>query len=290
MIRFFFLFFFLYSNIIQAQPLKIVASFSILADIVKEITGAYGHVSSLVGPNGDAHIYQPTPTDVKILGQSDLVFVNGFHLEGWIDRLIENSGYKGKKIIVTQGITPLMIKKSGNADIPDPHCWHSIKHVKIYAENIYKALIEKDKKNEQGYKKQFDVFIKKLITLEEWIKGEFKKIPGYKRIIITAHDAFEYFGKEYGLQLYAPMGVSTEAEPTPKDLCRIISMIRQNHIKALFAETTTDKKIIRQIAKETNINVGGELYSDALSDLKGPASTYLKMMRHNVSVLLHALK
>jgi zinc/manganese transport system substrate-binding protein len=271
-------------------PFKIVTTFSILNSIVEEIAGTEkATVTTIVGPDGDAHVYQPRPMDAKNLFEADLVVVNGLKLEGWLDRLIKASGYKGPKVIASKSIEPLLFMENG-LKIPDPHAWHSVPHIMTYVKNITIALKHFNSENADYYQKRSDEYLKKLGELDQWVRREIAKIPVKNRIIITAHDAFEYFAKEYNVKLFSPLGVSTDAEPSPKDLARIIMKIRQNDIKALFAETTTDKRIVEQIARETNIKVGGELYSDAISKKTGPAPTYIQMIRHNVGILVEALK
>lgn len=295
-----------------AQKMPVVASFSILGDFVKQVGGDRVAVTTIVGPNGDAHVYQPTPADAKAVAAAKVVFVNGLGFEGWMDRLIKASGTKATIVVATKGITP----RTGFEDDDDkpagkdkhahgkdkhdkkdahdhggidPHAWQSIANAKIYVANVRDGLIAADPDGRDAYTANAAAYTAKLDALEAEVKTAMAKIPADQRRIITSHDAFGYFGEAYGLVLIAPEGVSTESEASAKDVGRIIRQIKAQKIPAVFVENVTDPRLIQRIAKESGAKVGGELYSDALSDDKGPASTYIDMMKSNVRQLSAAL-
>ena len=292
-----------------AQKMPVVASFSILGDFVKEVGGNRVAVTTIVGPNGDAHVYQPTPADAKAVAAAKVVFVNGLGFEGWMDRLIKASGTKAPIVVATKGITPRTgfededDKKDKHAHGKDkhdkkdahdhggidPHAWQSIANAKVYVANVRDGLIAADPDGRDAYTANAAAYTAKLDALEAEVKTAMAKIPAEQRRIITSHDAFGYFGEAYGLVLIAPEGVSTESEASAKDVGRIIRQIKAQKIPAVFVENVTDPRLIQRIAKESGAKVGGELYSDALSDDKGPASTYIDMMKSNVRQLSAAL-
>ncbi|MAP24819.1 MAG: metal ABC transporter substrate-binding protein [Rickettsiales bacterium] len=275
---------------IDAKPasLKIVTTFSILGDLVREI-GKDKVVISIVGPNSDTHTYQPTPKDVREISKADLVFINGLGFEGWIHRLIESSGYKGEILEATKGVKPIMINDPGEGEVPDPHAWNDIENVKIYVRNIYEALCSMDPEEKEFYRKNYEDYLNKLQEIDDFIVSEIKKIPEKRRVIITAHDAFGYYGKRYGLRFLAPVGTSTADEPSPKAMASLIDTIKKNQIKIIFTENITNKKLIKQISEETGIEIGEEIFSDALSEEDQPGPTYLKMMRHNTDQFLKSM-
>ncbi|MFG1364380.1 metal ABC transporter solute-binding protein, Zn/Mn family [Xanthobacter versatilis] len=291
-----------------AQKLPVVASFSILGDFVKQVGGDRVAVTTIVGPNGDAHVYQPTPADAKAVAAAKVVFVNGLGFEGWLDRLIKASGTKAPIVVATKGITPRTgfvdhdedekpkgkdkhAKEEHDHDHGgiDPHAWQSIANAKVYVANVRDGLIAADPDGRDAYTANAAAYTARLDALETEVKAALARIPAEQRRIITSHDAFGYFGEAYGVVLVAPEGVSTESEASAKDVARIIRQIKAQKIPAVFVENITDPRLMQRIAKETSAKVGGTLYSDALSDDKGPASTYIDMMHSNVRELSAAL-
>lgn len=275
------------------EPVKAVASFSILADLVKQVGGDRVAVSSLVGPNGDAHVYSPTPADAKSLAAARLVFVNGLGFEGWMDRLVKSSGTRAPVIIATKGVKPIQAKEDHDHDHghggSDPHAFQDIGNVKIYVANIRDALAAADPAGREAYEANAAAYLKTLDALESEVKAAIAKIPADRRKIITSHDAFGYFAKAYGVSFIAPKGVSTEAEASAKDVARIIRQVKAEKIPAVFMENIEDRRLSEQIARETGAKIGGALYSDALSPPDGPAATYVDMMRNNIRQFVAAL-
>ena len=275
----------------KAQPpekLPVVATFSILADLTRNVGGDRIEVTALVGPNGDAHVYQPKPADAKQLGAARLILVNGLGLEGWIDRLIKASGTKAPVIVAAKGITLQKMHEEGRIG-PDPHAWQSIANAKIYVANIRDALIGVDPGYASAYRANAENYTGELDELDKDVRTEIAKIPPERRQIITTHDAFGYFGTAYGFRFIAPEGVSTETEASARDVAKIIRQIKASNIPAVFLENVTDPRLVRTIASESGAKIGGTLYSDALSLAGGPAATYIDMMRNNIRELSAAL-
>jgi zinc/manganese transport system substrate-binding protein len=268
--------------------LPVVATFSILADFARNVGGNRIEVATLVGPNGDAHVYQPKPADAEKLAAARLILVNGLGLEGWIDRLIKASCAKAPVIVAARGIKPQELREEGRIGL-DPHAWQSIANAKIFAANIRDGLIAADPEGEAAYRANADNYFARLDALEKEVLAEIAKIPPGRRQIITTHDAFGYFGTAYGFRFIALEGISTETEASARDVAKIIRQIKAQKIPAVFLENVTDPRLVRRIATESGATVGGELYSDALSPPDGPASTYIDMMRNNVRELAAAL-
>lgn len=275
----------------QANKIKAVATFSILGDLVRNVGGDRVDVTTLVGPNGDAHVYSPTPGDARKLAAANIVFVNGLGLEGWMTRLVAASGTKAPMVVVTKGITPRRMQHEENRgrSAIDPHAWQSIADAKIYVANIRDGLVAIDPAGEATYEANTAAYLTKLDELESAVQAAIDSIPADRRKIITTHDAFGYFGAAYGMAIIAPEGVSTEAEPSAKDIARIITQIKKQRISAVFLENISDPRLMDQIARETGAIIGGTLYSDALSEPGGPAATYIDMIRHNVREFTKAL-
>jgi len=275
--------------------LNVIASFSILGDFVKNVGGDRVEVATLVGPNGNAHVYAPSPGDAKKVADAKLVFVNGLGFEGWLERLVKASGTKAPVVVATKGIKPL--ERAGEHDHDhdhdhgraDPHAWQSVANAKIYVANIRDALIAADPAGKDAYSANAAAYLAKLDALERDVREVIAKIPADRRRVITSHSAFGYFQDAYGVNFTAPQGVSTEAEASAKDVAAIIAQIRKQKVAAVFLENVTDPRLVEQVARETGAKVGGTLYSDALTDDKGDATTYIDLMRHNLRQLASAL-
>jgi zinc/manganese transport system substrate-binding protein len=270
---------------VQAQDrLKVVASFSILGDFVKNVGGDRVDVTTLVGPNGDVHVYTPTPADAKKIADAKLVIINGLGLEGWLPRLIQASGSQAPVITATMGITPLRLGSDA-----DPHAWQSVANAKIYAANIRDALAAADPADAETFSANGRRYQAELDALEAEVRAAIEKIPPARRKVISTHDAFGYFAAAYGVEFIAPEGVSTETEPSARDVGAIISQIKSAKIPAVFLENISDPRLVSRIAAETGAKVGGTLFSDALTDEKGVCPTYIEMVRHNIKALTSAL-
>jgi len=265
-------------SIAQAR-IKTVATFSILADLVKNVGGSRIEVSSLVGPNGDVHVFEPSPADARKLADAQVVFVNGLGLEGWMTRLVEASGAKSPMIVASRGVKTYELEEDGKSKT-DPHAWQAIANAKIYVANIRDALAAADLAGKAAYEANASAYLTKLDGLDAEIRAAIAKIAPDRRRIITSHDAFGYFGTAYGMQFIAPQGVSTESDISAKDVARIITQIKNEKIPGVFLENVAGPRLMDQIAKESGARIGGKIYSDALSDESGPASTYIDMMRN----------
>jgi zinc/manganese transport system substrate-binding protein len=296
-----------------ADKIKAVASFSILGDMVQHVGGDRVEVATLVGPDGDAHVFSPTPADAKTLASAQLFFVNGLGFEGWMERLEKSSGFKGKTIVASTGVKPrTMIEEEGHhhegaeedheehakgehhdeeeaEEVTDPHAWQDLENGKIYVANIRDGLIAADPEGKAVYEANAAKYLDAIGKEEIAVKQALAALPEARRKIITSHDAFGYFGAAYGLEIIAPEGVSTESEASAQDVAKIIRQIKAEHIPAVFIENITDHRLLDQIARETGAKIGGTLYSDALSGPDGPAPTYLDMFKHNVGALTAAL-
>lgn len=311
------------------EPIPVVATFSILGDMVERIGGDHIALNTLVGPDGDAHVYQPTPADARAVSGADILFVNGIAFEGWIDRLVQASGFDGAQVVATAGIMPIAFEDDheshdghdehaeGNHDHEehaeeaghnhdhedhaetgheghdhgafDPHAWQSLPNAIVYIDNIAAALAQADPANAATFYRNRAEFVAEIEALDAEIRATLEALPANRRTIVTSHDAFGYFAEEYGLTFLAPQGVSTEAEASARDVAELITQIRDQSIGAVFVESISDSRLLEQIASETDATIGGTLYSDALSGSDGPAATYLDMMRHNLAMLTDAL-
>jgi zinc/manganese transport system substrate-binding protein len=271
------------------DKLKVVATFSILADLVHNVGGDRVEVSALVAPNGDAHVYAPTPADARTLGAAQVVVTNGLGFEGWIERLVKASGTKAAMAVASKGVKPRRVEGDHDHGGSDPHAWQSVANAKTYVANIRDALVKADGAGKAAYEANADGYLAKLDALDNEVKTTIARIPTDRRRIITTHDAFGYFKDAYGLDFIAPQGVSTESEASARDVARIISQIKKQKIPAVFLENVTDPRLLKRIGAESGAKIGGTLYSDALTDSNGPAPTYIDMMRHNVRQLATAL-
>jgi len=272
-------------DLAEAKPLKVVASVDILADVVKNVGGEAVEVSSIVPSGGDPHEFEPSPTNAKALASADLVFVNGLGLEGWMDRLITASGYKGTPVVVSDGIVTRSMDEDGKT-ITDPHVWNSAANVVIWVGNIEKALEAADPEDAAAFKANAESYGKLVAALDAYARTAISAVPEAKRKVLTSHDAFGYFGRDYGLEFLAPLGLSTETEASAKSVAKLIDQIKAEGVKVYFFESSNDPRLVRQIADATGAEPGGELYVEALSPKGGPADTYLKLFKHNVDLVV----
>jgi len=281
----------------QEAPVKAIATFSILADFVRNVGGDRVDVAALVGPNGNAHVYAPSPSDAKKVAGAKVVFVNGLGFEGWLDRLVKASASTAPVIVATKGIKPIergddhheVHEPEHDHGRADPHAWQSVTNAKIYVANIRDALAALDPAGKAVYEGSADTYLAKLDALDREVRDVIARIPADRRRVITSHNAFGYFQSAYGIEFTAPQGVSTESEASAKDVAAIITQIRRDKAAAVFLENVTDPRLMRQIASETGAKVGGVLYSDALTDRSGDAPTYIALIRHNLKQLAAAL-
>src|SRR4051794_13039334 len=266
------------------EKITVVASFSILGDFAKNVGGDRVNVTTLVGRNSDVHVYTPAPADAKKIADAKLVIINGLGLEGWLPRLVQSSGSKAAIVTATDGIAP---RKLGSD--ADPHAWQSVVNAKIYVANIRDALVAADQPGASTYRANADAYLTKLDALGREVREAVTQIPQVRRKVISTHDAFGYFAAAYGIAFVAPQGVSTESEPSARDIAVIITQIRAGKIPAVFLENISDPRLMRRISAETGARIGGTLYSDSLTAENGDAPTYIDMVRHNIKALTSAL-
>lgn len=277
------------AGLAQAKPIEAVASFTVLADMVQNVGGDHVHVTSLIGPNGDPHAYEPTPNDAQALKRANLVFVSGLHLEGWLDRLIKASGYQGQPVVLSNGIKTRSMEEDGKR-ITDPHAWNSAANGVVYVRNIISALQKADPANASDYQAKGEQYIQQLEQLDAYARAQVQAIPSDKRKVLTSHDAFGYFGDAYGVTFLSPLGFSTETEASASDVAKLLTQIKQEHVSTYFFENSSDPRLVKQIADASGAQPGGELYVESLSPADGPAPTYAQMFRYNVDKLTAAMK
>ena len=264
-----------------ADKLQVTASFSILGDIVRVIGGERVAVSMLVGPDQDAHVFEPSPSHARTLLKSRLVVTNGLGFEPWSAKLIRSAGYQGAVVVASTGVKALP---------QDPHAWQNPHNVIIYARNIAAALSALDPGSASTYQANAQTYIQELQILDTWAQEQFATLPKDKRKVITSHDAFGYFAAQYGITFLAPQGMNTETQPSAKQVAQLIQQMQREKIRAVFVENMSNPKLIAQLSKDTGATVGASLYADALSSADKPGATYLQMMRHNVTQLLAGMK
>lgn len=279
-----------------SEPLPVVASFSILADMVKQVGGPHVAVTSLVGPNSDAHVFDPTPADAKRLAQAKLVVVNGLGFEGWMNRLIKSSGYKGPVLTASKGVKTIPMAKSDHDHghkhthtVPDPHAWQSLLNARQYVENIKVALSVAMPSQTADFEARATDYLKQIDTLEKSAQSRIATVQMERRRVITSHDAFGYFARAYKVTFYPLQGLSTGSEPSAADVVRIVNEIKKNKVTAIFAENISDPRVLERVAKDTGAKIGGTLYADALSEPGTDADTYLKMFERNVSTIVSGI-
>lgn len=272
-----------------AAPLQAVATFTVIADMVRNVGGEHVQVRSLIGPNGDPHVYEPSPADAQALQQADIAFVSGLHLEGWMDRLIKASGYPGAPVALSDGVKVRGMDEDGER-VLDPHAWNSAGNALQYVRNINAALDKADPAHAMAYDRNAQAYLAQLQALDDYARAQVQAVPPAQRKVLTSHDAFGYFGDAYGVTFLAPLGFSTENEASAADVATLIRQIRSEHVSAYFFENSTDPRLVKQIAMASGAQPGGELYVESLSREGGPAATYADMFRYNVDTLVRAMK
>ena len=269
------------------SKLKVVCSASMLSDMTQNIAGDKIDLELLVPVGSDPHLYEPTPSDVVKVANADLIFINGLTFEGWILELIENSGTRASVDTVTVGVDA--IESTTYKDAFDPHAWMDAENGIIYCKNILNALVELDPKNTSFYKKNYEDYVAALRDLDQYILDKITTVPEKKRVLITSHDAFEYYGKKYGLRLEAIQGISTDAEARVSDIQRINKVIKETNVPAIFIESTINPTMMQQIAEDNGIKIGGELFADSIGGKKSGANSYIDMLKHNTDTIVNAL-
>ncbi|XXD08466.1 metal ABC transporter substrate-binding protein [Klebsiella sp. R445] len=273
----------------MAKTLNVVSSFSVLGDMVQQVGGEHVKVATLVGPDGDPHTFEPSPQDSALLSKADVVVVNGLGLEGWVDRLIKASGFKGELVVASTGVKTHTLDEDGKT-VTDPHAWNSAANGALYAQNILNGLVAASPQDKAALEVSGQRYIGQLKELDSWAKSQFSTIPQEKRKVLTSHDAFGYFGRAYGVTFLAPQGLSSESEASAAQVGALITQIKADGVHTWFMENQLDPRLVKQIASATGAQAGGELYPEALSKPGGVADSYVKMLRHNVELIAASMK
>lgn len=282
------------------QKLRVIASFSILGDIVTQIGGEHVAVAILVPAMGDAHVYQPTPGDARSVASADLLVSNGLNFETWLDRLVAASGFKGRRVVASEGIRPRKMKMGSHDDhdhgaakgggVDDPHLWHDLQRMQAYVATIAAGLAAADPAHAEDYRRRGAAYAAELKALDDWAATQFASLPVAYRKAITQHDAFGYLADRFQIEFLAPQGLTTDAEASAEAVGRLVRQIRRERVQALFFENIVNPRLIEQIAREAKVKVGGRLYSDALSPPGGEADSFVKMYRSNITRLVEAMQ
>jgi zinc/manganese transport system substrate-binding protein len=273
-----------------AGPLRVVATFSILGDLTRQVGGDAVSVEALVGPDGDVHVYEPRPKDLRTLLAAGVLVRNGLGLEGWMDRLTGAAGFKGTVVVAAAKVTPRTMKEDGGAIATDPHAWQDPANAILYVQAISAGLSVADPANASVYRESADRYAARIAQAGDWIAVTLAPIPADQRRIITTHDAFGYYGARYGVDFLSAEGISTEFEPSAKAIAALVRQIKREKVRAVFIENMTSPRMAEMLARETGAKLGGTVYSDALSRSDGPAATYLEMLRHNTTLFAGAMR
>ncbi len=280
-----------------AAPLPVVASFSILGDLVRQVGGERVAVSLLVGPDSDAHAVQPTPAMARRVASAAVLFSHGMGFEGWMDRLLRSAGFHGRHVVVSEGLRPRAAPSGhghghghGHAHDVDPHAWQDVRHAVHYAGRIADGLCAADAAHCAGHRSRAAALVQRLEALHAETAAAWARVPEAQRTVITTHEAFGYYGAAYGVRFLAAQGISSATEPTPRAVAALVRQVKASGTRALFLERTGDPRLMERIARETGASIGGTLYADALSAADGPAPTYEALIRHNTQALLRAVE
>jgi zinc/manganese transport system substrate-binding protein len=276
------------------EPLRLVASMSVVADMVRVVGGERVAVTTLVGPDGDAHAYQPRPSDARAVAEARAVVINGLGLEGWIARLMQSADSRATLIVATEGTTHQTVTRDahGHGHGPgavDPHAWQNLANGQIYVANIARGLAAVDPAHAALYRRNAEAYGRRLGELDQWVRATIASVPEPRRKAITTHDAFGYFGAAYGIRFLAPVGLSTDNEPTAAGMAQLVRQMKREGIKALFVENISDPRLLEQLARDAGAVIGGKLYADALSAPGGPAASYVALFEHNATVLARGM-
>jgi zinc/manganese transport system substrate-binding protein len=282
---------------LAGDRIKVAATFSVIGDMVANVAGDRVELATLVGPDGDTELYQPTLADGKVVAEARILFMNGLNddFEPWLEPLLRQAQFTGTKVVVSRGAKTLTADEEHSVTgrpLPaaiDQHAWLDLKNGVIYVRNIADALSAVDVPNAADYRKRAAAYIKELQALDAWARGEMASVPAAKRRMITSHDSLGYLGHAFGITLISIYGWTNRSEPSAAELARLTEQIRQERVHALFLDSITDPRAMQRIAQETGATIGGTLYGDALSKPGGEADSYVKMLRHDISTLKEGL-
>ena len=274
-----------------ANKVNVISTISIIGDVVNNVAGESVHLVTLVGPNGDAHEYEPVPADSVNLAHADIIFENGLHLEHWLDKLYEASGSKARRVVVSKGVAPRIFED--NPQETDPHAWQDVSNVILYTQNVRDALIALDPKNKDKYSSNAAEYISKLQTLDAWVKTQVALIPADKRKLVTNHDALGYFARRYDFKIIGaviPSATTEASDPSAQQTVQLLNIIKANGVHAIFSENMANPKLAQMLSNEAGVQMGPELYTDALGEKGSDGESYLKMIQHNVKIFVEYLK
>jgi len=278
---------FLSGNVYAQEKKNLLATASMFKDMAEAIVGDRLNVETIVPIGSDPHLHEPTPRDARLVVDANLILMNGLTFEGWLNELVENSGTKAKSILITTGVNAIASEDYKNSF--DPHAWMDAKNGLVYIKNIYDAVIQLAPEYKDEFTFNYNAYKKDLEDLDSYIKKEIEKIPAKQRVLITSHDAFQYYGRAYGIQLESIIGVSTEAQAQTSDIIRLNKIIRESQVPAVFIESTINPKLLEQLAEDNDIKIGGKLFADSLNDQGKEADTYIDMLKYNTDVIVAAL-
>ncbi|WP_244670553.1 metal ABC transporter substrate-binding protein [Rhodoplanes elegans] len=265
-------------------PLKVVTTFTVIADIAKNVAGDRAVVESITKPGAEIHDYQPTPQDIVRAQGADLVLWNGFNLERWFEKFLANVR-EVPSVVVTEGITPLGIREGPYTGKPNPHAWMSPTNALVYVENIRKALAARDPANAEAYARNATAYAEQIKALDAPLRARLAAIPEQQRWLVTSEGAFSYLARDYGLREAYLWPINADEQGTPRQVRKVIDLVRADKIPVVFSESTISDKPARQVARETGARYGGVLYVDSLSAAGGPVPTYLDLLKVTVETI-----
>lgn len=271
------------------QKLRVVTTFTVIADMASNVAGDRAIVQSITKPDAEIHNYQPTPGDIMRAQDAKLILLNGLNLEQWFDRFFRNLN-QTKSVVISEGVVPMSIGEGAYEGKPNPHAWMSPSAALIYVENIRKAFAEADPSNAAAYAENAKAYSDKIKALVEPIREELAAIPEERRWLVTSEGAFSYLARDFGLHEAYLWPINADSQGTPLQVRKVIDLVRQHHIPAVFSESTVSPAPAEQVARETGARYGGVLYVDSLSDPDGPVPTYLDLLRVTTNTIVEGLK
>lgn len=284
------------NSFVSEDKVKVVATVGMIGDMVRNIGGDLVEVKDLMGPGVDPHLYKPSTGDVSLLSQADVVFFGGLHLEGKMVDMFENLAKEKPVVAVSESIEKSNLRETAEfAGNYDPHVWFDVSLWREAADSVLEELVAYDSANAEVYKANAEKYFLELEELDKWVRAEALKLPKEARVLITAHDAFGYFGRAYGFEVVGLQGISTASEYGLEDVEKVVNLIVDRKLKAIFVESSVSSKSIQAVqegvkSKGWDVVIGGQLFSDAMGDAGTEEGTYVGMVKHNVSVIVNSLK
>ncbi|WP_191084859.1 metal ABC transporter solute-binding protein, Zn/Mn family [Roseococcus microcysteis] len=273
----------------QSRPV-VAASFTILGDLTQQVVGDRAELRVIAGPDVDAHHFQTRPSHAEAVRTANVAIRNGAGFDNWFNRLLGSTNFRGTRVVATEGLTLLREapRPGHNHGHNDPHAWQDARLAARYIRNIEAGMTRADADGAAHYRERAEAAVARLEALDGWVRAQIQTVPEARRVVVTSHDAFAYFGAAYGVRFLAPQGIGN-TEPSAQQVARLIRQIRENNITAVFVENISNPATLERLAREAGVTVQGRLYADALSAADGPAATYEAMMRHNVGLMVRAM-